>query len=899
MGGEHLHVLTPQDIQGGGTDEYYFGPYRFDAEKRSLFRADVPVPLNSRFAVLLTILLQNAGLLISQDSLEAGTSGKREANRSSLRVYMSKLSRLLGQQADSTPFFVNEHGRGYRFVAAVATRRTEPLPTSAYAFPPVAKLVGREKALRIIEEILPNRRFVSLVGPGGIGKSAMAIAYAVQQRERYPDGIHFFDLALVDDPRSVTTFAANQLQLTPEFAPDPRAFGIALRDKRALLVFDNCERVLEGVTPLAEVILSLAPYVHLIATSREALRADGEKVFRVAALDYPPEEEAVNAEAALKFSAVQLFVERAAAVSERFRLDENNAESVIDICRRVDGLPLAIELVAGWADVFGLDELARSLDNHFLIKAAGRRTALPRHRTLTATIEWSYDALSPAERTTLNRLSVYRASFNLVSAMAVAVDETLDTDAVTDSVAGLVAKSLLSIDLSYPNARYRLLETTRHYAAERLLASADQRAVHRRHAGRCLELLKGADGILRRLGRKTWIGLYRILVADTLVALEWAFSESGDVELGVALTAASTIFGEQFVLHREYDAFIHRALRLIDTGAISDAATELELKVNLGFVLELNGDAETAYVHASTIPRVGSPSAEITPRTLTRRWSATFVAGRYLEFREIAAALEDIAEQANDPEVEMVSRRVMSQSLHFLGQHKEAKRLAQLVLDSPYEYLPFTNVSHKISMRIVLARIAFLEGNIREASDRLDELLAMGQRDNPVAFCQILGIACVPTALWSHDIDKAENLNGRLRQLARANDMGFWKVFSEQLQIAVGLLSGSMRLRPARAMGFGDEPVIQMITDMAATFDARLLTSATVARVEQGLVGWCAPEVIRVDALRLAGSDAQRARLMRGLALAQDQGAALWKQRIEVSLKDVARPQRAGEVLRR
>ena len=673
--------------------------------------------------------------------------------------------------------------------------------------------------------------------------------------------------------------------MAPALGTSPRAIGLALTEHNILLVFDNCEHMLGGVAGFVEAILSLAPGVHVLATSREALRANGEKVVPLSALDFPSDATAVSPGIALGFSAVQLLVERAEANSADFRLTDENTLGVIEICRRLDGLPLAIELAAAWVAFFGVDGLARRLDSHFLAAKSGRRSALPHHQTLVAMLDWSYDALTDKERRAFDRLSVFRAGFTLDTAIAVLADDQFDDRDVASSLAKLVGKSLVSVEMNLRVPEYRLLETTRSYVASKFAATDGQRAVRQRHAARCLGLLGRADVDLVRFGRKSWVGLYGGLAADALVALDWAFSDSGDIELGIALTAAaSAVFGEQLLLHQEYHARIQMALDRMNGRPPRYAAVEHELRLTLGHLLELKGEEETAYLLAvSSLQGTGGPTPNISPKDLARQWSATWVSGRYPEATAIANAMGVLGDQLGDAKVKMVANRIMAQSLHSLGRNAEAKRLAQTVLDSPFIYLPFTNVTHKISMRIVLARIAFLEGDAG-AADRVKELMALGESDNPVALCQIMGTAAIPMAIWSDDIGGARAMTERLASLGSASSMGFWNVFSEQLRIAVGLRSGSIRVRPSRAMGFNGECVHPMVTDLTATLDWRLLTQATVERVEEGRVGWCAPEIIRLNALAKSDIEGRERRLHRALSMAQASNSVFWERRIQESL---------------
>ena len=333
--------------------------------------------------------------------------------------------------------------------------------------------MGRDGTVAALAAQLPQRRLVTLTGPGGIGKTTVALAVAREVAASYPDGVAFVDLAPVGDPRLVPGAIAAALGLAAG-SDDPTAAVVAfLRGRRLLLLLDNCEHVVEAVAPAAEDVVRGAPDVHVLATSREPLRAAGERVHRLAPLEAPSASAGLTAAEALTFPGVQLFVERAAEGVDGFGLGDADAPLVADICRRLDGVPLAIELAAGRVDAFGVRGLAAHLDDRFRLLTTGRRTALPRHQTLAATLDWSHDLLPGAERALLRRLAVFAGDFSLEAAIALAPDQP--PSEVVAHVADLVAKSLVAADHRGEAVRYRLLDTTRLYGLERLRESGELR----------------------------------------------------------------------------------------------------------------------------------------------------------------------------------------------------------------------------------------------------------------------------------------------------------------------------------------------------------------------------------------------------------------------------------------
>jgi predicted ATPase len=506
------------------------------------------------------------------------------------------IRKALGDGQFGNRYIVNVQGRGYCFVAPVSrlSAASRPLDDGSTSkkggpeFPPrLSRMIGREVAVDTISAQLVTGRFLTIVGAGGIGKTTVAISIGRRLLEEFGDLVYFIDFGSLKDPLLVASATGSALGLAIN-EPDPVPGLIAaLQHRRMLLVFDSCEHVIETASVLAERIFIEAPQVHILATSREALRVEGERVHRLAPLECPPEGADLTAEGASAFAAVRLFIERATANQARFAISDADAPLVADICRKLDGIALAIELAAGRVSAYGIFGVATLLDQRFGLLWRGRRTALPRHQTLTATLDWSYDLLRELERTILRRLSVFAGIFTLEAARSVAAGDDVDDAMVNSAMDSLVTKSLVAADTRPAIAYFQLLDTTRAYASQKLVESREADQIAYRHAVYYRELrnrvgtkTRGSDAELDRAGGVTEarIETHGHVINDVRAALDWAYSDRGDPTLAVDLTAAAAAVWIHHLLIDECRERIEQAITLITEEAVRrDARRELRL----------------------------------------------------------------------------------------------------------------------------------------------------------------------------------------------------------------------------------------------------------------------------------------------------------------------------------
>ena len=484
----------------GGPACFSFGPFQLIPTQRLLLDGEKPLRLGSRALDILIALVERRGELVSKEELMARVWPKMFVEPANLTVHVAAVRRVLGDGRNGNRYLVNIPGRGYRFVAPVTVVENEmpPLPqlqpivaSGANNLPAqITRLVGRAEALRTLASQLSQERFVTIVGPGGVGKTSVALAVAEAVAPDFEHGVWRVDLAQLSDPRLVPgalAFVQGQEAVSDNQIP---SLVEQLRGKRMLLVLDNCAHVVEAAASLAGSILRGAPGVRILATSREPLRVEGERRHRLSPLEVPSASAPLTAAEALGFSAIELFVQCAAARLDEFELRDRDVSIVVDLCRKLDGLPLAIEFAAGQIDTFGVRGLSARLAGGLQLLSGGYRTALPRHQTLRAMLDASYDRLPESERIIFRRLSIFDDEFSLEAANKVAAGGEVAAAEVIDHVANLARKSLVTANVFGKEPLYRMLETTRCYALEKLQESGEFDAVAHRHAEGCQVLLQ-------------------------------------------------------------------------------------------------------------------------------------------------------------------------------------------------------------------------------------------------------------------------------------------------------------------------------------------------------------------------------------------------------------------------
>ena len=507
--------------------------------QRLLTRDGEAVELGATALDLLLHLMTQAGRPVSKDALITAVWAGRRIESNNLTVRISPLRRVLARAAGGTNFIRTLPGKGYIFTADVTSLR-EPLPVGAVARPAqfATPFVGRQRELDELAALLREQRLVTLTGLGGIGKTRLALQLASIVAPEFADGTRIVDLAPLAEPKRLAELIATGVGAGAVLAPPNDALVAALRPLRVLLILDNAEHLRGAVVPLLQQVLSECPGVAVLVTSRVNLALLGEKVFRLLPLPTPETGAALTAAEALRFDSVHLLVDRATALIPGFDVERAGPSVLAEICCRLDGIALAIEMVVPRLQVLTAAQLLELLHQRLHLLAPRLPDALPRQRTLRTMFDWSWERLPAEAREVLQQLAVFSGSAGLDALLAIGNAGEQGRWDVLDALTAVVEASLAVAETGGPQPRYRLLETTRQYALERLPAGAEA-ALRRRHAIRTTEAFEQAEAEWPTASSTAWQQRYGPDADNLRAALDWAFAPGGDQVLGLRLVAAS------------------------------------------------------------------------------------------------------------------------------------------------------------------------------------------------------------------------------------------------------------------------------------------------------------------------------------------------------------------------
>jgi predicted ATPase len=923
--------VNPCPVTSGGAGEtaFAFDKYRLFPKRRLLIAGDRPVELKPRAFEAMLALAEAGGALVTREQLRQRLWPDTFVQRHNLDTQMSTLRKALGADRH---LIQTDTGRGWRLATAIRLVPALPTNDAATNVPAaVSPLVGREQELSELPKLVAQHRLVTLIGAGGIGKTRLGVAAARLVLEHFADGAWVAELAPLMDATLVPSAIARALGVP--LGSDrslPEQLVRVLQCKHLLLVIDNCEHLIGAVAELVETLLHGVPKLHILATSREPLEAEGEYVFRVSPLTVPPVD-VVDIDEVLEHSAARLFVERTRAADHAFALDDRTLMGVIKICRHLDGIPLALELAAGCVASIGVETLARRLNDRFRLLTGGRRCALPRQQTLAATLEWSYGLLTPAEQAVLRRIAIFTGSFTLDSAGAVSAGDAIDAAQAAGHVIRLVRKSLVTVDVRGTITRYRLLDTTRAYTRQKLAENGEFETTARRHASYYRRLLEGAEKHWYANPASELAATYAPEIDDIRLAIDWAFEADGDAEIGVALVAMSIPLWTVLSILAEYRQFVHVALSRLDTKDCRYARYEMLLQAALGtsslWAYRAVADTHSAATRALHLAgRLNDIEYQL--RALYLLWIHQLSAGAYESALTIANRLRKLADGGGDLAAQVTGARVQGTSLFYLARYTDARAACEHVLGPAYAHMGGSfvfrfGVDQRAGVQVCMARLLWVQGfpdqAARLAQTSLKEMRALNHANS---LCLSLSFGACNIAALGEDLASVETFVPQLAYLAEKHALGMWQphslAFRGWIAVRRGRIDEGIRLLTA-ALDTPQQVSVELHQLVFAGTLAQAL--AAVGRYEDGLNVinraivestrckgyWCLPELFRIRAVLTLEKGLPTTimepeqDLVRAAELAKRQGAGSWRLRVATALAQLwhsrGRTQEARELL--
>jgi predicted ATPase/DNA-binding winged helix-turn-helix (wHTH) protein len=870
------------------------------------------VELGARALDTLVVLVSSPNEVMSKRDLLARVWPDTIVDEGSLRFHIASLRKVLGDGDEGSRYIATVAGRGYCFVAPISrSNEAEKSPSTTRsagitdpALPSrLTRMVGRVDETREIAARLADLRFVTIVGAGGVGKTTVAIAVAHDLIESFEGAVTFIDLSALTDAALVAPTIASLLGVSTDDAVS--SLIAYLRDKRMLLVLDTCEHLIEAIAALTSRIFVAALQIHLLITSRESLRVEGEHVYRLDPLACPPEDPGLTAVTAQTFPATQLFLERAAASGSRLAFSDSDAAIVAAICRKLDGVALAIELAAGRVEAYGLKRTAALLDERLTLRWTGQRNAPPRQKTLQATLEWSFGLLTELERDVLRRLAVFVGQFTIEAALAVVTCPAIDEGLVFGAIDSLVAKSMVAARPVGAMMRYRLLESTRAYVLEVRTDApslADLPVRHARYCQRWLDETAVEWPTLSSAAERT------ARVADLVevrAALEWCFGVTGNAQVAIGLAASATRVFWTMSLYGECKRWAERAVAALD-DATRGSADEMHVQAALGMSAMFESHNEVAragLIRSLTI-------AQSLDDTQQQRQLLVPVHLFHTRAREFNAALSyatngvELAVNFGDPTGIALARTLKGIALHFSGELNDARAELEAALrhdpNVPWANPVFLASGHRIWAGTALARTLWLQGSPAQAADCvLRTIEESAKLEESLSFALHWGSSVF---LWAGDMQRAKHHVDWYIARAETFAMGPNLTIAHGIRASLAIRRGDAKdgvenlqrclekLHPGTYELHTElhMALIQGFIAIGRFAEASRLADDSIGRVEANGDFCYLPELLRLKgkALLLAQKTSGDAEsyYQRSLDLSRRQGATAWELRTSIDL---------------
>jgi predicted ATPase/DNA-binding winged helix-turn-helix (wHTH) protein len=900
--------MADDDIRGN----LVFGPFELSSRERVLRRDGVALPLGGRAFDILMYLVERPGQLIAKQELIDHVWPNVTVEGGSIRVHVAAIRKALGDGQFGNRYIANIKGRGYSFVGTVVphggatesgtvrSRHQGRLP-----LPPLV-MIGREKVVSEVSDKLRNDRFVTLLGPGGIGKTTVALAVGRTVAERFGSEVYFVDLESLADPHHVAAAVATSLGLALK-SKDPGLELVELiRSRKLLVILDSCEHVIEAVASLAEQLYQQTENIHVLTTSRELLKVEGEHCCRVLPLDFPPDGCEQTANAVLQYPSAQLFVRRVAARAGGAVLTDKEAPFVAEVCRKLDGIPLAIELAAGQVAVLGLEHTVHLLVSRLELLRLSHRTAIPRHRTLKATLDWSYDLLSAAEKIFFRRISPLVGSFDLEGARSVAGEFGAGSEEILDAVAGLVEKSLIATRLEEAQVQYRFLDTTRAYALEKLEEHGEFGPISLRHAEYVIQQLETQKEMLSALPRTERAVPYSWQLSNVRAALEWAFGPHGNDEIAIRLAAASTRLFTELALLIEWQAWAERALdRLGDQHEDSRQETVITEDSN-----PHGRSASRASDAGLTQPHLVRELLLLNGLFMYSSWTTDI--HRALD---AAARSQKVASKMQNPGDMAYAESMLGFANHLAGKHLVAQSHFEVGLSYAASGSPLRAGHHLYDptsdLLVGMARSLFYRGLLDQALHYARRAIAEAEKsEHPATLCRIL-IVILPIYMELDDRQRSEECIKQLTDLSASHSLklyqaiatgmrGRWLLLQEDVCNGVALLKRASEELEAEGhemlnMDFAADLAAGIAISGRREEALRLVVNALAAQQQGGKL-LNVPALMRVKGVVLASRSAEdyfqaEGSLLSAIHWANRQSATLFELKAVTALAELLQKQ--------
>jgi predicted ATPase/DNA-binding winged helix-turn-helix (wHTH) protein len=898
-----------------GKEILSFGPFRLVLSERLLTNNGVPVDLSPRAFDILVTLVSRSTKVVSKSDLMAQVWPGIAVEESTLRFHIANLRKALGDGRNGARYITTVSGRGYCFVALVSrsSEQNRSPRTSVSDFqhanlPSRSAMIDREDDLAALLARLEAERFVTIVGSGGVGKTTLAVAIGHRLTDAFTGAVLFVDLGMLSDPDLVGTFVASLLGLTVQSDDATPSLVAHLRDKRLLLILDTCEHLIGAAAAIASTIFASAPQVHILATSRETLQAEGEHVYRLEPLGCAPEDEGLTAAVAKTFPATQLFLDRARASGAQLEFSDAEAAVVVSMCRKLDGVALAIELAARRIEAYGVHQTAALLDQRLTLQWGGPRSAPPRQRTLQATLDWSYQLLSEVERVVLCRLAVFVGIFTIDAALAVATSATVDRSLIFGAIESLVAKSMVATRPVAAMMRYQLLDTTRAYARESSDADAELTDVATRHAIYYKQWLEQSGIEWPALVTAAEKAPHFFALNNVRAALEWCFGANGNAKIGAGLAAAAAPVFWSMSLLPECHRWSHRAILALD-DTNRGGPEEMHLQAGLGTsLMNIHGKTDAADAALKTSLAIAEELGDnLCQMGLLGVLHVLHVrSGNFKTARHYAERGSTVAGRMQHQAASALAHCMLGRALLFVGDvgGARAELEASLRHGSGLERPSTIYLAADRHYRpgIQLARTLWLQGYPAQAVERVHQTLKEVV-DHPVALTGALTWA-IGVFFWVGDLPSAEMHIDWFIAHAEAHSLGpnaavGWGL-KAQLAIHQGDAKGGVeslrgyleKIHAARHGLLIAEFNISLVQGLAATgqlTEAVTLIDETIRLVEANGDTVHMPELLRLKGSLLLSNpqpyvaDAETF-FGQSLELSRQQGARAWELRTAIDL---------------